>query len=113
MAIATFVHNGNIINYAAAAAVAAGDVIVQGDLVAVAKEPIAAGALGALAVSGVFDVAKAAGAGTAITAGSKVYWDAANKVATADDDGGANAYLGKVTRDAADADTTVRVRLCP
>ena len=109
MATATFVHDGAAVDYTPGAAVAAGDVVVQGDLVGVAKTPIAASALGALAVVGVFDVPKAAGQGTAIAAGKKVYWDAANKVATETAQG--NTYLGKTVAAAADADTTVRVRL--
>ncbi len=97
------------IDYTPAADVAAGDVVVQGDLVGVAKLDIAANTLGALAVDGVFDVPKASGGGTAIAAGAKVYWDATNKQATATAD--ANKYMGKTVKAAADADTTVRVRL--
>jgi len=37
---------------------AAGDVVVQGDLVGVVKRPIAANELGAVEVAGVFDFAK-------------------------------------------------------
>ncbi len=53
MAIATFVHDGNAIDYTPGAAVAAGAVVVQGELIGVAKTAIAANVLGALAVSGV------------------------------------------------------------
>ncbi|HOD84959.1 MAG: hypothetical protein BWX88_05191 [Planctomycetes bacterium ADurb.Bin126] len=116
MAKATYVHDGGSIDHTPSAAVAAGDVVVQNDLAGVARTPIAANALGSLAVTGVFDVAKATGAGTAIEAGKKVYWDAANGVATTSaDDGGEPAtaypYLGKTVKAATDADTTVRVRL--
>ena len=45
--------------------------------------PIAANTPGSLAVAGVFDFPKATGAGSGIAAGTKVYWDATNKVATA------------------------------
>ncbi|GIW55554.1 MAG: hypothetical protein KatS3mg082_1958 [Nitrospiraceae bacterium] len=75
MAQAVFVHEGASIDYTPAADVAAGDVVVQGDLVGVAKLDIKAGKLGALAVEGVFDFAKATGVGTAIAAGAIVYWD--------------------------------------
>ena len=109
MATAQFVHDGRSIDYTPASAVTAGDVVVQGDLVGIAKLDIAASALGALAVTGVFDVPKTAGQGTAIAAGKKVYWDATNKVATETAQG--NTYLGKTVAAAADADTTVRVRL--
>ncbi len=64
---------GETIDYTPGSAVAAGQVVVQGDFVGVAKTPIAAGAAGALAVVGIFDVVKAA---VAFTAGAAVFWDA-------------------------------------
>src|SRR5690554_8232257 len=111
MATARFIHDGNSIDHTPGADVSAGDVVVQGDLIGIAKLDIAASTLGALAVTGVFDVPKATGADTAITAGSKVYWDAGNSVATTDDAAGANKYLGKTVAAAGDDDATVRVRL--
>jgi len=90
---------------------AAGDVVVQADLVGVAKQPIAASALGALAVTGVFDFPKTAGVGEAIDVGAKVYWDEADQVAKTDDETGANKLIGKTVAAAGDDDTTVRVRL--
>jgi len=54
--MATFVHDGNTIDYTPATDVAAGDVVVQGELIGVAKVPIPADKLGALAVTGVFDL---------------------------------------------------------
>lgn len=66
MATAVFQHGGNAIDHTPTADVAAGDVVVQGDLIGVAKTPIPANTLGALAVVGVFDFPKANGVGTAI-----------------------------------------------
>jgi len=109
MATAQFVHDGKSIDYTPGSDVAAGDVVVQEDLVGVAKTPIAASALGALAVTGVFDFPKTAGVGEAIAAGIVVYWDATAEVATAVSTG--NKQLGKTIKAAADDDTTVRVRL--
>jgi predicted RecA/RadA family phage recombinase len=106
---ATFVQDDEMFDYTPTADVAAGAVVVLGDLVGVALRPIAANTLGSLAVEGIFDVPKATTGGSAITAGTKVYWDATNKIATAT--AGALKLLGKTTRDAADADATVRVRL--
>ncbi|MCA9251284.1 MAG: DUF2190 family protein [Phycisphaerales bacterium] len=111
MATATFVQHGDVIDYTPSAGVAAGDVVVQGELVGIAKTAIAANLIGAIAVTGVFDVPKATGGSTAITAGANVYWDATNSVATTDDDTGNNKLLGKTVLAAADADATVRVRL--
>lgn len=111
MATAQFVHDGRSIDYTPSGAVTAGDVVVQEDLVGVAKLDIASGALGALAVAGVFDFPKATGGGSAIAAGANCYWDVADSEAKTDAEGGANKYLGKCVRAAADADATVRVRL--
>ena len=107
--MATFVQDGHSVDYTPAQAVAAGQVVVQGDLVGVARTPIAANALGSLAVEGVFDFPKATGGGTALAAGASVYWDAGNSRATATSIG--NKSLGKVIRAAVDGDATVRVRL--
>ena len=68
MATVSYVQVGNSIDYTPDAAVSAGDVVIQGDLVGVAKLDIAAGALGALAVWGVFDFPKATSEGRAIAA---------------------------------------------
>lgn len=107
MAQAFFVHDGFSIDYMPGAAVAAGEVVVQGDLVGVAKLDIPGGVLGALAVSGVFDFAKAGG--VAYTVGQILYWDDAGNVVTATASG--NKLLGKVVRAAASADVAVRLRL--
>jgi len=48
MATAQFIHDGKSIDYTPTADVAAGDVVVQNDLLGVAKLDIAANALGAL-----------------------------------------------------------------
>ncbi len=111
MATATFVHDGNAIDYTPGADVAAGAVVLQEALIGVAKRPIAANTLGALAVTGVFDFPKTTGVGEAITVGSKVYWDVADQVAKTDDETGANVLLGKTIKAAGDDDATVRVRL--
>lgn len=107
MATVTFVHDGDSIDYTPTTNVAAGAVVVQGDLIGVAKRSISANNVGVLAVAGVFDFPKAPS--SAITAGAKVYWDAVNKRVTTTADG--HKYLGKAVRAAAAADATVRVRL--
>ena len=83
MALAVFAHDGDSIDYTPTSDVAAGDVVVQGDMVGVARTPIVANAPGSLAVAGVFDFPKATTTGSAIAAGTKAYWDAAASVATA------------------------------
>ncbi len=104
-----FIHKGDAIDYTPAEAVSAGQVVASNDLLGVAKLDIAAGALGALAVTGVFDFPKASG--SAIEFGESVYWDEAEEVAKLDDESGANPLIGQTVARAADDDETVRVRL--
>ncbi len=104
---ATYVHSGCAVDYTPGTAVAAGDVVVQGDLVGVVKRPIAANELGAVEVAGVFDFAK--NTGVAYSIGTILYWDDTNNVVTTTATG--NKQIGKSVRAAASADTTVRVRL--
>jgi len=106
-----FVQDGKTIDYTPGSAVTAGDVIVQGDLVGVAKLDIPANVQGALTVTGAFDFPKATGGGTAIAAGVNVYWDAADTEAKEDSESGANKLIGKTIAAAADGDATVRVRM--
>jgi len=108
---ARFIHDGNTLDYTPGADVSAGDVVVEGDLIGIAKLDIANGSLGALAVTGVFDIPKTTGVGEAIAAGAKVYWDEADGVAKEDAEAGANKYLGKTVLAAGDDEATVRVRL--
>ena len=107
--MATFIHDGNSVDYTPGSAVTAGQVVVQGELVGVAKVDIPANALGALALGGVFDFPKATGVGTAISAGANCYWNAAAQQATTTATG--NKLIGKCVRAAVDADTTVRIRM--
>lgn len=111
MAEAVFVQDGQAIDYTPGSDVAVGQVVVLSDLVGIAKREIKTDTLGALAVEGVFDVAKEAGGGVTFSTGDKAYWDDTNKVAVTTDGGGANKLLGKAVADAADADAIVRVRL--
>ena len=104
---ATFVQDGCAIDYTPGAAIAAGDVVVQGDLVGVAKRPLAANEQGSIDVGGVFDFAK--NTNVAYTVGTILYWDDTNNVVTATATG--NKQIGKVVRAAATTDPTVRIRL--
>ncbi len=70
---AQFIQEGQSIDYTPVSAVAAGQVVVQGSMIGVVKTPIAAGALGALAVKGIFDVVKA---NEQQALGAALYWDA-------------------------------------
>lgn len=105
---ARYVQRGDAIDHTPAADVAAGDVVVIGKIVGVAKLDIKAGELGALALTGVYEVAKASG--TAFAAGAEVGWDAASKKAVAAGASG-SAKFGHAVADAAAAALTALVRL--
>lgn len=111
MAQAVFVQAGEEIDHTPASDIAPGDVVVQGDLIGIAKQEIKAGTSGALAVTGVFDVTKASGAAVTFSTGAQVYWDDAAKLAVTTDGAGANKLFGKATAAADDADEVVHVRL--
>jgi len=106
---ANFVQNGDSIDYTPSADVTAGDVIVQGTLVGVAKLDIKTGELGALAVAGVFDFPKGTNVGDGKTAGTKMYWDSTNGVATSV--ATANTFIGTQIKDSNDLDPTARIRM--
>jgi predicted RecA/RadA family phage recombinase len=107
MAEATYVQPGESIDYTPSTNVALGTVVVLGDLVGVTKRDIRANELGALALSGVFDVAK--GTSEALAVGTTVYWDDTNHRLTAT--AGSHKRFGNVVRAAAADDPTVRARL--
>ena len=57
-----YVQRGNTLNFTPAAPVASGSVVVAGHVLGIALTDIPAGAVGALAIEGVFTVPKVAGA---------------------------------------------------
>ena len=106
---ATKKSEGLRIDYTPSSAVASGDVVVIGDIVAVATEPIAANALGAVDVEGVFTFPKATTSASAITAGAKLYWDASGEVVTTTP--GENKTVGYAIAAADATAATVDVKL--
>ncbi len=103
---ARYVQKGESIDFVPETAVAAGDLVIQSDLVGVAKLNIEAGKLGAVAVVGVYEFPKGA---VAIAFGKKVYWDATNGVVVTTATG--NTLIGKAVGDAAADDATILVLL--
>lgn len=110
-----FLQEGNVIDHTPGSAVGAGDVVVQNSLVGIAKVDIAANALGALAVSGIFDVVKVTGG---ITAGVACYWDATGDPVGGTSGTGAitttaggNTFAGYAVLTAASGDAVVRLFL--
>ncbi len=92
MPTATFIHDGDNIDYRPTTDVAAGDVIVTGNLVGISKRDIPANTLGALAVTGVFEFPIEEAASMAM--GETAYWNATDKWAQNDPDNGNAPKLG-------------------
>ena len=107
--MATLLRDGSTVNYTPGTAVDAGDIVVQGQLFGVACADIAASALGALTVAGVFSLPKATTSTSALTAGADVYWDSSGEVVTTTTS--TNVYVGKVEIAAAATASTVNVLL--
>ncbi|WP_417396904.1 DUF2190 family protein [Gimesia chilikensis] len=107
--MATRFAEGRTLDYTPGSAVSAGDEVVVGDTLGFANCDIAAGALGALSIDGVWTVTKVAGAATvdgeiAYRADDGSGWQASAA--------GATAY-GKFVGDQESADTTCNVLLIP
>jgi predicted RecA/RadA family phage recombinase len=103
--MASYVQEGEYLDYTAGSAIAAGDVVVIGSLVAVAPRPIASGETGAVAVDGVYSMPCASGATGA--QGSAISWYATSGVAHAT----TGTAAGKLAKARAASDTTVHVLL--
>ena len=76
---ATFIQNGNIIDYPATTEVGYGEVVTLGNTIGVAAERIKAGETGGVRLTGVFEMPTAA---EAISIGDKLYYDAVNTCVT-------------------------------
>lgn len=116
---ANWVQQGDQVDYTPVGAVASGAVVIVGNQALIAKRDIAAGALGSLSETGVFDVVKDS---SVFSAGDVVYWNAtgtpANSALSASSGAatstpGTNVLMGIVTPDGAalTGDYTVRVRI--
>ena len=77
--MAVFVQRGETVDFTPSRDVDAGEVLVFGGLPGVVKTHVKAGALGALALTGVYDVEKDA---FAVSAGDRLFWDGTRKLAT-------------------------------
>lgn len=106
---------GHTLKYTPSAAHSAGDLIVVGVRVGVAKTDLANGVEGILEMTGVFTLPKVTGA---ITQGALVYWDAdGNPVGGASGAGGltttasGNTLSGYAVEGADSGDATVKVKI--
>lgn len=104
--VATYLHGDQLrLDYTPSADVAAGAIVVLGDLVCIANLDIKANVLGAVSFSGVYKVPKVTGGGTAVTAGQKLYWASGSSAFTKT--AGTNKLAGHVAPagTAGDSDT--------
>lgn len=74
-------HPKTCVDHTPAAALSAGDVVVIGNLVGVAKLDVAASALGSLGIDGAYYLAKEDSAGPVFRVGEDVYFDRVNELA--------------------------------
>lgn len=105
MSTSDYVGDDGLLDHTPGSAVAAGDVVVIGSLVAVAPRPIAANTLGTLSIEGVYTLPCATGATGA--QGSAINWYATSGVAHAS----TGVAAGKLAKARVAADTTVHVIL--
>ena len=106
-----FVQPGNVVTATAPYAVSSGGGALIGTMFGVATNDVASGADGEFQVTGVFDLAKATGAGTAIAEGAAAYWDDGAKLVTGVSAGNTLIGVGLKGVAAGDNDPLARVRL--
>jgi len=112
MGNATFVQDGASIDYTPSADVAAGDIVNLGAIIGIAKRPITAAVLGALAIEGIFSLLKDGTTGPVFSQGDHVFWDSVNELAVRT--GGSGCwYLGTAIAAAGTNEALVRVELAP
>ena len=108
--MADYVQYGDVIEFTPSSALTAGQPVLVGtSLLTIATQPIAANAAGSVATEGVFSIAKATGNGTAINAGTVLYWDNTNSVVTSNSTG--TIRCGFAVSTAANAAATITLLL--
>lgn len=112
MVKAIMVQEGQAINYTPAVALNAGEVVQLGGFIGITTEAIAAAAIGALAIVGVFAFAKSGSAGPAFEPGDSVHFTVATGLASRAG-GSGTIMVGICTQSASASDTTVHAKLLP
>lgn len=105
-----YVQNGDYVEFTAGATITSGQLVQVGSLHGVSVTDVANGAKGTLAMEGVFTLPKlTAAAGDACTAGGPVYFSSGS--VSGSDSSGTRKLVGYSLAAAAQAATTVQVRL--
>lgn len=109
MAVADYLHSGDVIDFTPNAAVAAGSVVVQGTQIGITKVAVPANTLGTLHVQGVFDINCASA--TTFSAGALLYWNAGTSLITTTN---TDVLIGRAAVAKTAGQTKARVRInCP
>ncbi|MDR1922803.1 MAG: DUF2190 family protein [Planctomycetaceae bacterium] len=103
---ARYQQTGEVISYTPTENTEAGTVVIVGDIVGITRLDIPANESGTISLVGIYEIEKATGA---IALGTKVYWDATAKKATATV--ATNTQIGVAVQAAESADAFVQVRL--
>jgi predicted RecA/RadA family phage recombinase len=108
--VKNYVQDGDFIEFTAGATITSGQLVQVGSLFGVSVTDVASGSKGNLALEGVFTLPKVTlAAGDATTAGGPVYFLAGSVSGSSDT--GARPLCGHALEVAAQATTTVKVRL--
>ena len=109
--MARFIQEGKVINYRndTTDPILYGDVVVLTSRIGIAAADIPPGILGAVELSGVFELPAEASA--AFTVGQELYWDAANKTVTATKAADGAIFAGIAVDPKAAANSIAYVRL--
>ena len=114
MTEAIMIQTGLCLDYTPAAGVAAGQIVQLGDITGIAKSPIAASALGALAVNGVYDIIKDGTTGPVFALLDPVFFNVVTRLAVripAVAGVSGVIYLGQCSKAAGTNEATVQVRM--
>ena len=103
---AKFIQTGNSIDYTPSSDVSAGDVVIVGNIVGIAKLDIPANTAGAISLTGCFQIYKD---DVDISIGDAIYWDETESLATTASYG--NTFIGRSVTAQIAADPSVIVRL--
>lgn len=106
-----YIQHGKVMPHTLAANATTGGAVVVGELVGVALNSGTTGQKVELALDGVFSLAKATGAGTDITQGAPLYWDAANSRLSKTNGSGNHKLVGYAFAAASTSDTKCEVLL--
>ncbi|MFZ3289264.1 MAG: DUF2190 family protein [Telluria sp.] len=103
-----YIQEGDVLDYTAGgAAIAAGAIALMGKRIGVVLADIAANAIGAVSVTGVWSIAKLAT--DVVAQGDLLYWDAANSRLTKSDVG--NTLAGYAATAAGNGVATVSIKI--